>query len=52
MNLGLTGVEAVTLKSPALPTDVLGVFIVRLRLDRPSMGAALPVVRYTVIDKN
>lgn len=52
VNLGLTGVEAVTLKSPALPTDVFGVFIVRLRLDRPSMGAALPVIRYSVIDKN
>ncbi len=52
INVALTGVESAALKSPPLPTDVHGVFLVRLRLDRPSMGAALPVIRYSVIDKN
>lgn len=52
VNMALTGVDSATLKSPALPTDVTGIFLVRLRLDSPSMGAALPVIRYSVIDKN
>lgn len=52
VNMALTGVESATLKSPHLPTDVYGVFLVRLRLDSPSMGTALPVIRYSVIDKN
>ena len=51
VNLALTGVESAALKSPPLPTDVHGVFLVRLRLDSPSMGTALPVIRYSVIDK-
>lgn len=51
VNQALIGVDSATLKSPPLPTDVHGVFLVRLRLDSPSMGAALPVIRYSVIEK-
>ncbi len=51
VNIALTGVESAALKSPPLPTDVSGVFLVRLRLDSPPMGTALPVIRYSVLDK-
>lgn len=51
VSAALTGVDSATLKSPPLPTDVSGVFLVRLRLDSPPMGAALPVIRYSVIEK-
>jgi len=48
----LTGVETAGLQSPRLPTDTTGSFLLRLRIDEPRAGFDLPVIRYSVIERN
>jgi hypothetical protein len=47
----LTAADTATLKSPALPTDTMGPFLVRLRIGEPAVGFELPVIRYSVTEK-
>lgn len=44
----LTGADAATITSPALPTDQSGFYLVRLRVAEPEAAPDLPVVRYMV----
>lgn len=48
MREGVTGTDALRLSSPALPTDVPGVYLLRLRLDAPKPAFETPVIRYMV----
>lgn len=45
---GVGGMERATLKSPALPTEIMGLHIVRLRLTEPAPAFDPPVLYYYV----
>jgi hypothetical protein len=44
----LIGSDRETLKSPALPTDSAGIYLVRLRITEPASALGIPVIRYFV----
>lgn len=45
---GLPGGESATIASPALPADIAGFYLVRLRVAEPAPAFDAPVVRYVV----
>lgn len=47
----LSGGANVTLESPALPTDMPGLYLVRLRITDPATPFEMPVIRYFVGDE-
>jgi hypothetical protein len=47
----LSGGDQATLKSPELPTDSTGMYLVRLNITAPKLGIEEPVIRYSVIEK-
>jgi hypothetical protein len=46
----LVGSETKTVTSPALPTDIAGLYLVRLRITDPATAFETPVIRYFVTD--
>jgi hypothetical protein len=48
----LVGSTVQTLKSPLLPTDAIGLYLVRLRVTSPAPGFDVPVIRYFVADEH
>lgn len=40
--------DTVTLASPLLPTDISGIYLIRLRISQPETAFELPVIRYSV----
>ena len=47
----LIGSDAQTIRSPTLPTDNVGLHLLRLRITDPAPGFEPPVIRYFVTDK-
>ncbi len=47
----LTGRDAAIVKSPSLPTESTGAYLVRLKVTEPSLGFSAPTVRYSVNEK-
>ncbi len=47
-----TGAETATLTSPPLPTDIIGPYLLRLRVREPALAADVPVIRFVVTEKN
>jgi hypothetical protein len=46
-----SGTEPVAVKSPALPTNIAGTYLVRLRVTEPAAAIEMPVVHYYVGEK-
>jgi hypothetical protein len=47
----VSGSEPVTVQSPVLPTNVIGTYLVRLRVSEPASGIDTPVIHYYVGEK-
>lgn len=47
----LAGRDATTLPGPRLPTDSIGVYLVRIKVTEPALVIETPVIRYSVIEK-
>lgn len=45
------GAEPVAVKSPALPTNIAGTYLVRLRVTEPAAAIEMPVIHYYVGEK-
>jgi hypothetical protein len=48
----LVGSDNETVTSPALPTDTVGLYLLRLRITDPLLGFDIPVIRYFVTDQH